>query len=283
MITRKRETPTWPLQEDDPTFVYLQHILTLSPRGLCTDIDGTISLTAPTVDAAVLLPGMRKLLTEATQQFDLVATISGRAITDQRRMIGIPEVYHVGHHGYEWEEIDEVRRQIILYPGVEPYIVRVADALDEIEAELAPQIPGLWMERKGITGGIHWRLAEDHERAEQIAIPAIHRIAKAHGLRSRGSKLAVEIYPPILTNKGEGLHRLVKMHHLASVIYLGDDVSDADAFQEIHRSRRKGLYDGIAIAVTNDHSRTELLTHADLWLPSPHVVREFFGWLLTIK
>ena len=139
-ILNNQDAPTWPLANNEPMMQYLQYILTLHPFGLCTDVDGTISETAPTVDAAVLLPGMRELLIKATEKFELVATISGRAVEDQRRMIGVPDIWHVGHHGYEWEELDTTtsEKRIMLYPGVEPYLAEVANALDEIEAELTP-------------------------------------------------------------------------------------------------------------------------------------------------
>jgi trehalose 6-phosphate phosphatase len=281
MIAQNKEVPTWPLKDDDPMLAYLKHILTLRPRGLCTDIDGTISLTAPTVDEAVLLPGMRELLEEAVQKFDLVATISGRAVEDQRRMIGVPGVWHVGHHGYEWEELDSEtgERRIMLYPGTEPFLAEIATALDEIEAELAPQIPGLWMERKGITGGIHWRMAEDWDRAEQIAMPVIYRIAEAHGLRCRGSKLAVELYPPIMTNKGEGLRRLVEMHQLKSVIYMGDDISDVDAFQEMKNLLKSGACQSISVAVCNSPDIV-ILESSDFAASSPLQVMDVINYFL---
>lgn len=59
----------------------------------------------------------------------------------------------------------------------------------------------------------------------------MRRVAKAHGLRYRGGKLVFELFPPVITNKGEGIRRLIEQHGLKSVSYLGDDVSDTDAFQ----------------------------------------------------
>src|SRR5437588_12102778 len=57
------------------------------------------------------------------------------------------------------------------------------------------------------------------------------RVAKAHGLRCHGRELAFELFPPVVTNKGEGIRRLIKLHGLKTVIYLGDNVSDTDAFR----------------------------------------------------
>ena len=54
----------------------------------------------------------------------------------------------------------------------------------------------------------------------------VRHVAKAHGLRYRGGKLAYELFPPVVTNKGEGIRRLIEQHRLKAVIYLGDDVSD---------------------------------------------------------
>src|SRR5262245_15943769 len=134
--------PQWPFKPDHPTQAYLDMLLSMRPLGLCTDIDGTISLVAPTVEAAVLLPGVAELLARAVGKFDVVATISGRGVEDQKRMIGVDGVVHIGHHGYEWEELDTSGAERVPYilPEAAPYQADVAAALDEIEAELAPQI-----------------------------------------------------------------------------------------------------------------------------------------------
>ncbi len=281
--TTAAEAPRWPLDEDSPILAYLRSLLQVRPRGLCTDIDGTISETAPTVDAAVLLPGMRNLLGELTQRFDLVATISGRAVENQRRMIGAPAVQHVGHHGYEWEEIDSVtgERHVTLWAEAEPYLPSVAAALDEIEAELAPRIPGLWMERKGITGGVHWRLALDTQMASSIATPVIERIAAKYGLRATKSKLAIELYPPVVMNKGDGLRRLVEAYKLKSIIYMGDDVSDVDAFRELHKMREMGACYGMCIGVAHINAPELLTNEADIVVENTATIPDFLRRLIS--
>lgn len=272
----------WPLSDNDPLHGYLLDLLAQRPRALCTDIDGTISEVAPTVDQATLLPGMVPLLAAAVERFDVVATISGRGVEDQRRMIGIDGVKHVGHHGYEWEEWSTEDKQSVvrLLPGTHLYLAEVAAALDEIEEELATKIPGLWMERKGITGGVHWRLASDTTMAEALARPVVRRVAKVHGLRYRGGKLAFELLPPIVTDKGQGLRRLIERHHLASVIYLGDDVSDTDAFRMLKSLRKQSKCYGLAIGVVHADSPSVLIKEADMLLAGPTQVQSFFRWLV---
>jgi trehalose-phosphatase len=264
---------------------YVRLVLAQEPCALCLDIDGTISATAPTVDAAVLLPGMRDLLIAATTVFDLVATISGRAVADQRRMIGVPGVWHVGHHGYEWEELDTTSgvRRTILLPEAAPYLANIESALDEIEVTLSPHLPGLWMERKGITGGVHWRLAEDHAAAETLAMPVVIRIAHAYSLRVRASKLAVELYSPILADKGIGLDRLIESHGLHGAIYIGDDVSDTDAFRLVRSKRQSTHFKGTAVAVLHQGSSPLLQEISDLVVSDVTQVPGLVRWLLTTR
>jgi|SRR5690348_7993336 len=277
-----RKSSTWPLANDDPTMIYLRSLLAERPIGICTDIDGTISATAPTVDAAVLLPGIRELLAELATRFDVVATISGRAVLDQRRMVNVPGVWHVGHHGYEWEEAGgtEGSRRVVLWSDAASHVQTIATAMDEIEAELAPQVPGLWMERKGVTGGVHWRLAEDTDGAASLCIPVVERVAAAHHVRTRGGKYAIELFPPVITHKGEGLKKVVERHRLRAVLYFGDDISDTDAFRAIRALREAGQCEGLSIGVLHDDSPRVLKDHADMLVEGTDGVWQLLCWLL---
>lgn len=271
----------WPLADNDPLLAYLRDILRLAPRGLATDIDGTISATAATVDAAVVEPEMRELLCNLAGRFDVVATISGRAVEDQRRMIDVPHIWHVGHHGYEWEELDSDsnERRALLLPEAAPYLSEIAIALDEIERELGPKVPGLWMERKGITGGVHWRRSKNQDQAEQICGPVVQRVATAHGLRTRGGKLAIELFPPVVADKGQGIERLVRTHQLKSVLYLGDDMSDADAFAALRRLRDRGECVGVAVGVLTENTPQDVRSQADLMVTGTEGVYRILEWM----
>jgi hypothetical protein len=59
-------------------------------------------------------------------------------------------------------------------------------------------------------------------------------------LRYRGGKLAYELIPPVVTNKGEGIRRLIEQHALKAVIYLGDVVSDTGEFRMLRVMRSRG-------------------------------------------
>ena len=58
------------------------------PRfGLMTDVDGTISPTAPTPAQAAVSPANRRYLARLTPRLALAAAVSGRAVADVRRLV----------------------------------------------------------------------------------------------------------------------------------------------------------------------------------------------------
>ena len=78
--------------------------LVVSPFGLITDIDGTISEIAPVPQEAQVSPVCRGSLVILTEQLELVAAISGRPAVEAREMIGIDGMVYIGNHGLErWE------------------------------------------------------------------------------------------------------------------------------------------------------------------------------------
>ena len=83
----------------------IKESLKRSPFGLITDIDGTISQTAPTPQEAKVSPLCRRYLAALCKQLALVATISGRPAVQVRSMINIDGMVYIGNHGLErWNE-----------------------------------------------------------------------------------------------------------------------------------------------------------------------------------
>ena len=83
----------------------IQELLSLSPFGLITDVDGTISEIAPFPEEARVSPVCREQLATLTKRLELVAAISGRPVSEVREMIGVEEIVYIGNHGLErWED-----------------------------------------------------------------------------------------------------------------------------------------------------------------------------------
>jgi len=127
----------------------IKEALRRSPFGLITDVDGTISQTAPTPQQAGVTPLCRQYLSALCNQLALVAAISGRPAVQVKSMINIDGMVYIGNHGLErWSE------------GHSEFTKDVQDYFKVIEAaieELTPllSMKGISIENKGVTLTIH--------------------------------------------------------------------------------------------------------------------------------
>jgi trehalose 6-phosphate phosphatase len=252
--------------------------LAARPRGLFCDIDGTLSAIAPTPESAVLLPGVRELLEQARDAFDVVAAVSGRAAADAQRLVGVSGITYIGNHGFERLTPDGTR---VILPAAMPFQRPVADLLRRLERALAPRFPGLRVEPKGVTGSIHLRNTADPPAAEEAVYFAAVAGGRAHGLRVTRGKLVVELRPPVAVDKGVAVEEVIRGQGLRGAWYLGDDRTDVDAFRALRRLTMAGACCGVAVAVLHEEAPPELAGEADLALPSIEAVPDFLRWLLS--
>ena len=83
----------------------IEALLRKPPFGLISDVDGTISQTAPTPQQAKVSPMCRHYLSILCRHLALVAAISGRPAAEARNMVGIDGMVYIGNHGLErWSE-----------------------------------------------------------------------------------------------------------------------------------------------------------------------------------
>jgi len=135
------------------------------PRfGLMTDVDGTISPTAPTPAQAAVSPANRRYLARLTQPLALVAAISGRAVADVRRLVDIDGMVYVGNHGLErWAD-----GRAELAEGAGDYPAIIQEVTDGLGREL--QGAGILIENKGVSASIHYRLSPDPDATAGCAL-----------------------------------------------------------------------------------------------------------------
>jgi trehalose 6-phosphate phosphatase len=259
--------------------------LSCRPRGLFTDVDGTISALAPTPEAAVLLPGVRELLIEALRVFDVVAAISGRAARDARRLVGVPGLIYVGNHGLErlnpYTRTGKPNTRLSVHPAARRHRDVINRVMDDIEQQLSPRFPGLRVERKGVIGSVHVRTTRDPLAAEEAVVAALEEAAGSTGLRITHGKMVVELRPPVTVDKGTILTELVRENALAGAIYLGDDVTDIDAFRALRQLTAEGACRGVAIAVRHAEAPANLASEADIVLDGVEQVPELLQWMLA--
>lgn len=266
---------------DEHGLARVRAALSAHPNGLFTDVDGTISPIAPSPETATLLPGIADLLEQARARFEVVAAVSGRSALDAARLVGMRDITYIGNHGLERlipQEDGQLALDIV--PEAQPYAAEIGAVLDDIEEALGPRMPGLLVERKGVTGSIHVRRTADPIAAEQAIMRELARSDVAPRLRVTRGKMVVEVRPPIAIDKGAAVTALIKERGLRGALYLGDDRTDIDAFRAVRRLTESGLSAGAAIAVLHPESPPELAEEADIALQSIESVPEFLRWLL---
>jgi trehalose 6-phosphate phosphatase len=244
-----------------------------SPFGLITDVDGTISQTAPTPQQAKVSPLCRHYLGLLCQHLALVAAISGRPAVEVKEMIGIDGMVYIGNHGLErWAE------------GHSEFTEEAKDYSNIIKAvikELTPllSIAGIKIEDKGVTASIHYRLSPDPESARKAILANLQKLSQARKIRIVQERKVIDLLPPVAASKGTATLDLIQEYSLHGGIYLGDDLTDIDAFKAIHTATQDLDFHGFAIGIVSQEMPENFIAEADFALTGVNDVEHFLKWL----
>lgn len=244
--------------------------------GLIADIDGTISPLAPTPDAASVSPSCRRHLSQLAGRLALVAIISGRSAADSQRLVGATDLVYVGNHGLE----SLIDSELTLHHEARPYRCQIAALLHDLETFCA-EAPGVLIEDKGITASIHYRLAANPTETRLRLLAVVAGSPSAQGLWITEGKRVIEIRPPVLANKGTALCALIDRYALQSAVYIGDDLTDLDAFNALARLRSERLFRSRSIAVVGTETPDEIRHTADLCLNGVPEVEQLLSELVA--
>ena len=85
----------------------------------------------------------------------------------------------------------------------------------------------------------------------------------------------LEIRPPVRIDKGAGIMRLLNDVDLSAAIYVGDDLTDVDAFRGLDElSATGGIGHVIKVGVRSDEGPPQLEAEADVMVDGTDGVRE---------
>lgn len=243
-------------------------------RGVITDVDGTISQFAANPEIAYVTPRSLETLAGLQQCLPLVAVITGRAAGDVRQRVNVPGLVYVGNHGMErWHNgTAHITPEVLAY---RPAIEAVRDAI------AARQVPGMLIEDKIATLSIHYRQAHDPAAVAREFRPLVEDLSAAHGLNTFSGRLIFEVRPPVDIHKGSALRALIEEFHLDAAIFLGDDVTDADAMRVARQMRDAGVCHAVSIGVHADHTPPSVHESADIMVDGVQGVEDFLAWLLS--
>jgi trehalose 6-phosphate synthase len=197
------------------------------------DFDGTLAPLADHPDDAQVPARTRALLARlARPPRSTVAVVSGRAMHDLRRRVGLPQLIYVGNHGFElagpgWvserRDATEVRDLIGTCSG------RLRERLHDVRGAL--------VENKGLTASVHYRMVKREllDTVRQAVLDEIAQLPPGKVEIHRG-KMVLEIRPAIDWDKGRATLWLLDQvvgadwRDRCAVVYAGDDRTDEDAF-----------------------------------------------------
>ena len=230
------------------------------------DFDGTLSEIVEDPDSARLVDGAADALTSLSAACP-VAILSGRDLADVRERIGLRGLWYAGSHGFELTGPDGTHHQ---NPEAAASIPVLAGAAADLADQLG-HIPGVLVEHKRFGVAVHYRNAA-RDRVGEVAA-AVRTAGQRTALRVTTGREVIELRPNIDWDKGKTLRWVldyIRDNEGAGAllpIYLGDDITDEDAFDAVDD-------DGIAILVrhSDDGDRATAARYA---LDSPDRVQEF--------
>lgn len=206
------------------------------------DFDGTLAPIAPTPDEALLPWRAKELLKKLAVEPNLkLAFISGRSLVDLKKKIGLKNVIYSGNHGLQIEG-PKIKHE---FPSPSSY----KKALRRIKAQLEEKLSGIkgaFIEDKKLSLALHYRLADKRELTviKTIFRESVIPYLIQNKIRIRFGKMVSEVNPPLNWDKGRVVLWLLSRQKLILKgndilpIYIGDDVTDEDAFKVLNS---KGL------------------------------------------
>lgn len=244
---------------------------------LLADFDGTLAPIVPHPHLARLPTRLRSLLEQLRDAPGLtVGIISGRSLSDLKAPVRIDGILYAGNHGLEMEG-----------PGfhfVHPAAVAAAPALHTLAGALGEAMSGLegaWVEDKGYTLSLHYRQVQRGGAAQVKDI--FQRLTapwrKGGAIRTTRGKKTLEVCPPTRWGKGKAVDWLAdqlgwdKACPPPLILYLGDDLTDEEAFAAV------ATRGGVAIRVGAPTRSTK----ASWCLPGTAEVEGFLEKLVVLR
>jgi trehalose 6-phosphate phosphatase len=242
------------------------------------DIDGTLAPIVEEPSRAHVPEETRQLLIAIARRYGVVACVSGRRASEARAMVAIGSISYLGNHGAELLRAGWTESQ--LDPRLEDWSRRMRDFGRGVDM---PDMRRrhVRLEDKGAILAFHWRGAPDEEAA-RAAIDAIAARAQAAGFRTHWGRKVLEVRPPVQFDKGAGVTALLDGLDIGAVMYVGDDVTDLDAFRAIARLAEEGRVSvALRVGVRSDEGPHEIVEQADIVVQGTRGVRELLSALVV--
>jgi trehalose 6-phosphate phosphatase len=163
-----------------------------------------------------------------------LAILSGRALPDLRKRVGIRNIYYGGNHGLEIAGPD------MRY--IHPEAVSTRSLIDKVRRSLETEIEdikGVLLEKKKLTFTLHYRMVDKENR--MFLRKAFYRTIAENSASERTKvlrgKKVLELAPNVPWDKGKAaLFIMQELKGKYLPVYVGDDLTDETAFTALSES-----------------------------------------------
>lgn len=244
---------------------------------LLTDFDGTLTAIRERPDLAVLSEEARQILLKISHDKSFfLGIITGRSLRQIKKLVNIPGILYAANHGIELEgpgihfRSSEAKKARCNLWNV---YMRLFTSLRHIE--------GVYLEDKGYTVSLHYRLVKkksDVEYVKKTITHAMQPYLDMKALSLNTGKMVYEMLPPVKWSKATTIQWLLTNYFPLNfagdtlLIYLGDDNADIEVFNAL-KDRELTIFVGSPSTTTT----------ADYFVNSPEEVRVFLEYLYKQK
>jgi trehalose 6-phosphate phosphatase len=238
------------------------------------DYDGVLTPIVERPEDARMSDGMRRTVSELAGRCT-VCVVSGRDRPVVQDLMGVDDLVVAGSHGFDiWDPASGT----IEHEASQGY-EQLLEGVTARAREEAGRFAGTAIEEKKASVAIHYRQADpaDHDEIGRI----VEAILDDHpdDLKVTPGKKVYELQPKIDWHKGKAVLHLIEVLGLdpdeVAPLYLGDDVTDEDAFRALAGGRGIGIFVGDA----DDPEVAGRTTAARFVLGSVDDVERFLGGL----
>lgn len=226
------------------------------PSALFLDFDGTLVEIADHPDAVIVPDTLPGLITRIAERLDgRLAVVTGRSIAALEALLGPLTVAVAGSHGGEFRAAGRTEAEAL----ADPLPSSVVDRL----STFARDNGGLLVEPKPYSIAVHYRR---HPLALEGLLACAGEIGAEMGLALKHGKQVIELAMPG-SDKGSAVARFMASPPFAGAhaLFLGDDVTDEDAFAAIAKLGGDGVLVG-PMRPTAARWRLETVSAVHHWL-----------------
>lgn len=189
--------------------------------------------------------------------------LTGRSLKDIRKRVNIRGLFYAGNHGLE---ITGPQLKFI-HPEVKPLLKVIKKAKETLQKSIS-HLQGVFIEDKGISFTVHFRMADRKDRrlVKSILDKTLIREFDNGILKVLKGKKILEVAPNIDWNKGKAVQYMLRLYNKDKFLplYIGDDLTDETVFSALK---------GCGITVRVGYSKK---TDAEYYIKSQREIHKFF-------